>query len=69
MIGSKKDYVVNVLTRRPKEWSNTITGTTKGSIWEHTPLITGKIQHVSDNPEIVSKGTKIFIICAPAHIH
>jgi len=32
-------------------------------------LITGKIQLVSDNPEAVSKGTKIFLICAPAHIH
>ncbi len=69
VIGSKENYIVNLLTRRPKEWKNVITGTTKGSAWEHIPLITGKIQIVSDDPEVVSKGTKIFLICAPANVH
>ena len=31
VIGSNPNFVVNVMTRRPKEWSHTITGTTKGS--------------------------------------
>jgi hypothetical protein len=69
LIGANPNYKVNVFTRRPKDWKSTITGNTKNSIWEHKGDIVGKLNLVSDDPKTVSKGSKIFLICGPAHIH
>lgn len=69
------------MTRRPNLWKNQITAYTKNSAWEHKGEIKGKklphsiaispgtVNIVSSDGEIVSRGTQVFIICGPAHIH
>jgi len=71
VIGSKEDLIVNLLTRKPKEWVKRIKGTnSKSSGWiERGVKIWGTLNIVSDNPKEVSAGTNVFLICAPAHVH
>lgn len=60
---------MNVYTRRPERWKSEIIGTTKDSTWAGRGDIVGKINLASHDPAAVSKGTKIFLICAPANAH
>ena len=70
VIGSNPNFIVNVFTRRPKDWNSEIIAfPIPGNIWECRGEYKGKLNVVSDNPELVSKGSNIFIVCGPAHIH
>lgn len=62
---------MRILTRKPSQWKKTVTGLTnlKGSYWESRGSIIGKIDLVSDDAKEVCRGTNIYIICGPAHIH
>jgi hypothetical protein len=68
-IGSKPDLTVNILTRRPAEWSSTIDVHTKGSSWEHKGVITGRIARASSNPADVVPQADILLVAAPANVH
>ena len=68
-IGSKKIFRVNVFTRHPSEWKSRIKAITAGSSWNHKGDIIGKISKKSTNPGDLCKGTKIWLISGPAHIH
>ena len=68
-LGSKSDLTVNILTRRPAEWSSTIDVHTKGSSWEHKGVITGRIARASSNPADVVPQADILLVAAPANVH
>ena len=59
---------INVLCRRPKEFSDTIVATTERCIWKYKGEMKANIQNVSDNPADVIPGSKIVIICSPLHV-
>eukprot|EP01017_Pseudomicrothorax_dubius_P027425 TRINITY_DN315_c0_g1_i4.p1 TRINITY_DN315_c0_g1~~TRINITY_DN315_c0_g1_i4.p1 ORF type:complete len:415 (+),score=83.93 TRINITY_DN315_c0_g1_i4:39-1283(+) len=69
VIGSRADITVNVLTRRPEAWKREIVAHTAGSAWENRGNIRGRLNVVSSEGSLVSRGTNVFIICGPAHIH
>ena len=39
------------------------------SSWEKKGELVGRINKASDNPAELSEGTKLWIVCGPAHIH
>ena len=61
------DWKINLLSRRPQVWHDTITGYTKGSAWESRGNLKGKINICSDDPKKVVEDADIIIICSPAH--
>jgi len=58
-----------VFTRKPKAWKNIITITTEGSAWEYKGIIKGKLYQASNNPGDFPKGTTMWIMAGPNHIH
>ncbi|KRX04703.1 6-phosphogluconate dehydrogenase, C-terminal-like [Pseudocohnilembus persalinus] len=68
-VGSKSNFKVNLYTRKPEQWKDQITGITKNSIWEHKGDYIGKINVKSSDPSQLGKGTKLWIIGGPAHVH
>lgn len=60
-------YKINLLSRRPEVWSNEITGYTQKSHWENKGDLKGKINKVSKDAADVVPGSKIILICSPAH--
>lgn len=68
-IGHHLPYAkINVLWRRPKDFSKTIVGTTERWIWKYKGELKGNIQRVSDDPAEVIPGSQIVIICSPLHV-
>lgn len=59
---------INVLCRRPAEFTDTIVGTTERCIWSYKGELKGHVQKVSDNPADVVPGSQIVIICSPVHV-
>lgn len=47
------NFKINLLSRRPQVWNDEIIGQTKGSSWEYKGVMSGKINLVSDNAEVV----------------
>jgi opine dehydrogenase len=68
-IGSKSEYKVNLLTRRPQDWKKQVVVHCAGSSWESKGSITGTLNKVSANPAEVIPGSSIVIVAAPAHVH
>ena len=61
-IGSNENFIVNVFTRKPEEWTKEITV----QIPNEKKEVVGKINIVSSNPEEVFKDCDIFICNGPA---
>lgn len=59
---------INVLCRRPKEFTDTVVGTTERCIWKYKGELVGKVNKVSDDPADVIPGSNIVIICSPVHV-
>ncbi|CEL95619.1 unnamed protein product [Vitrella brassicaformis CCMP3155] len=68
-LASKPALKVNVLTRRPDEWSRSIKIVTKGSSWESKGTINGTLHTVTDDPSAVIPDSDLVIVAAPAHTH
>lgn len=67
-IGHRNRHMtVNVLSRRPQVWNNTITAYTKGSDWEKFGNLRGELNKVSDNAAEVVTDADLILICSPAH--
>ena len=60
---------INLLTRRPKEWSNKIVTKTAGSPWEKKGPLTGYINRISNDPADVIPGSQFIVIGGPANAH
>jgi len=56
-----------MLTRRPENWKQEITGYTKGSDWEYKGIMKGRLNVVSSNAQEVVQDADVIIICSPAH--
>ena len=61
------DYTINLLSRRPEVWSNTITGYTAKSAWENKGNLVGKINKASADAKQVVSDSDIILVCSPAH--
>jgi opine dehydrogenase len=59
---------INVLCRRPAEFSKNVIGTTDRTIWKYKGQLSAEIQRVSDDPADVIPGSKMVIICSPINI-
>lgn len=59
---------INVLCRRPADFSKTVVGTTERCIWSYKGQLKGDVQKVSDDPADVIPGSKMVIICSPVHV-
>jgi hypothetical protein len=59
---------INVLCRRPAEFTDTVTGKTDRCIWKYKGNLKAKINKVSDDPADVIPGSKLIIICSPFHV-
>ncbi|KAF8820340.1 naD/naDP octopine/nopaline dehydrogenase, alpha-helical domain-containing protein [Cardiosporidium cionae] len=68
-LASRKGFRVNVLTRRPKDWSQMITVYTEKSSWAYKGTITGTLYCVTDDPSLVISGSDIIFVAAPANAH
>lgn len=62
-----KHFKINVLSRRPQVWNNTITAYTEGSSWEKYGKLQGKLNLVSDDAAKVVDKADLILICSPAH--
>ena len=60
-------WKINVLSRRPEVWSDKITAITAKSAWENKGNLEGRINKVSKDAKDVVPGSKIILICSPAH--
>lgn len=61
-LGAKEGVNVNILTRRPDDWSN--------ELYIHTPegnYIQGKLNIVTDNPAAATADAQIVILCLPGY--
>ena len=65
VISRVKDFKVNVLTRRPADWSKNLIGLTKGSSWEGRGNYVANLANITSNPADLSS-TDIWIISGPA---
>ncbi|CAM9401305.1 unnamed protein product [Phaeothamnion confervicola] len=60
---------VNVFTRQPKRWGESIKITTTGSSWEHRGTLVGGLNTVSADPAQVVPGSDVILVAAPANAH
>jgi hypothetical protein len=65
IFGSKSNYEVRLLTRRPKEWYSQITV----EFQFNKPKIIGKISKISDDPSKIIPGSQWIIISSPVSAH
>lgn len=68
-ISSNPAFRVNVLTRRPAEWSKCLKIDTSNSSWSHRGDIFGFLNKVSDDPSEVIGDSDIVLLVAPANAH
>lgn len=66
---ASKGIRVNVLTRQPDRWNDTIEVITKGSSWESKGAINGKLHLVSKSARYVIPDADLIILAAPANAH
>nr|CCA22839.1 conserved hypothetical protein [Albugo laibachii Nc14] len=66
---ASKGIRVNVLTRQPERWNDTIEVITKGSSWEYKGTISGKLHLVSKSAKYVIPDADLIILAAPANAH
>jgi hypothetical protein len=59
---------INVLCRRPNEFTDKVTAKTDRCIWSYKGDLVGNIQRVSSDPAEVIPGSHIIIICSPSHV-
>ena len=59
---------INVLCRRPAEFTDKVTGKTDRCIWKFKGTLKGNVQKVSNDPAEVIPGSKLVIICSPFHV-
>jgi len=60
---------VNVLTRQPKRWTDSICIDTAGSSWSGRGMITGKLNLVTDDAAEAVANSDVVIVAAPANAH
>mmetsp|Transcript_16200 Transcript_16200/g.32315 ORF Transcript_16200/g.32315 Transcript_16200/m.32315 type:complete len:433 (+) Transcript_16200:184-1482(+) len=66
---ASKGFRVNILTRKPEKWSDTLTITTATSSWASKGSFVGKLAVVSNDPADVIPDSDVVIVAAPAHVH
>ncbi|TDH65557.1 hypothetical protein CCR75_007811 [Bremia lactucae] len=66
---SSKGLRVQVLTRHPERWAQTLQLSTAGSSWEHKGVMTGSLSLVSKKAKHVIPQSDVVLITAPAHVH
>ena len=60
------NWKINILTRRPELFGESITAHTEKSNWEHKGKMVGRINKCSNRAADVIPGSDIVIICSPA---
>ncbi|OWZ02762.1 hypothetical protein PHMEG_00025617 [Phytophthora megakarya] len=60
---------VQVLTRQPERWGQTLELSTAGSSWESKGVITGRLSLVSKHAKHVIPQSDVVIVAAPANAH
>uniref|UniRef100_M4BL49 Opine dehydrogenase domain-containing protein n=1 Tax=Hyaloperonospora arabidopsidis (strain Emoy2) TaxID=559515 RepID=M4BL49_HYAAE len=64
-----KGVRVQVLTRQPERWAQTLELSTAGSSWEAKGTITGRLSLVSKHAKHVVPQSDVVILAAPANVH
>ncbi|CAH0514760.1 unnamed protein product [Peronospora belbahrii] len=64
-----KGVRVQVLTRQPQRWSQTLELSTTGSSWEFKGILTGHLSLVSKHAKHVIPQSDVVIVAAPANAH
>lgn len=60
---------VQVLTRQPERWAQTLELSTAGSSWESKGVMTGRLSLVSKHAKHVIPQSDVVIVAAPANAH
>jgi len=66
---SKPDFIVNLLTRRPGDWSESVKVTTDLSSWANRGSFIGKLNRISSDPGEVIPMAEVVLVCGPVHVH